>query len=135
MACVSLPRRKQKLQDKLKIPFNLIYLTIYLTLFWFFQFTPFNLPFTCGPTHPHLRLAQENVLHWGAKHRKIFSENMLLHARINTGITFPSYFSKHNQTAENILHIAKHNLKKKTSSAGLVMVLMDHKQICRSKAF
>ena len=71
----------------------------------------------------------------GAKHRKIFSENMLLHARINTGITFPLYFSKHNQTAENILHIAKHNLKKKTSSAGLVMVLMDHKQICRSKAF
>ena len=53
----------------------------------------------------------ENVLHWGAKHRKIFFENMLLHARTNIGITFLAYFPKHNQTAENNLHGAKHNLK------------------------
>ena len=38
---------------------------------------------------------------------------MLLHARTNIGITFPTYFSKHNETAENILHVAKHSLKKK----------------------
>ena len=36
---------------------------------------------------------------------------MLLHARTNIGITFLAYFPKHNQTAENNLHGAKHNLK------------------------
>ena len=57
----------------------------------------------------------ENVLDWGAKYRKIFAGNMLLHARPNTRNTFKAYFPKHNQTVENILHleiilcVAKHS--------------------------
>ena len=74
-----------------------------------------------------------------------FSENRFLHAISNTKNTFPTNFSKHKQTIENILHsgnilhIAKRNLTKSHLSSltikGLIFFLLTHFKHKRLKRF